>query len=140
MGQVKDAKFFGQLTRALGATPYQRLTSGTTSTRSLILKALDDEMLKAVYVTTVSIPSNGVTSRELTKNWIEEGQTLTEQALKTLAKQFLLVSGGTESPVFKIDANTIESSLEVIGYHVYSPNNSGLFRFECLVRVTKPGS
>lgn len=139
MGMVKDAKFYGDLCRALGATPYQRLHSGS-ATSSLIMKAVDDETLKAVYVTMVSIPRSGVTAAILEKNWVEEGLALVKKGLKTVAKEYLKNTGGDTGPVFEVDEGSVQTGTEMTGYHTVKGGNSGMFRAEFLVRVRKPGS
>lgn len=140
MGTVKDTKFYGDLTRALSYTPYQNLQTGQVGTRSLIIKALDDEILKAVYITMVTMPSSGTTQREFIKVWTDEATDILSKGLENLAKQYLEVTGGDKSPTFEVDTASIQTSLEIIGYRAYNTKNSGLWRFECQIRVTPPAN
>lgn len=128
---VKDFKKFLEISKVCNKT-FGAASNGKSSTQSVIVKVIDDEMLSAMFVIVVNYASEGMW-RELRKRWIEEGIESIKSTLKDAEEQFKTNTGKSLS--LTIMEPTISDSLEMINYSMYNPKKTGYFRLHCNVKV-----
>lgn len=130
---VKDYKKFVNLSKLLNTT------FGTTGpnpmrigTQTLKYELLDDGMLKVMYLTTVSFPSESL-MRESRKRWETEGLTMIESALKELEQKYKDEFG--KEIKCTIMEESFNDSFEFVSYSLYNPIKRALYRVGVLVEI-----
>jgi len=130
---VKDYKKFVNLSRLLnssfGTTGPNPLRIGT---QTLKYELLDEGMLKVLFITTVSFPSETL-MRESRKRWETEGLTMIESALKDLEEKYKSEFGAEIK--CKIQEESFNDSFEFISYSLYNPIKRALYRVGVLVDI-----
>lgn len=128
---VKDFKKYIELSKLCNHT-FGISSSGKSSTESILLKAVDDEMLSAKFVIIVNYSSEAMWI-EMRKRWIEEGLERIAKRLKEVETLYRENTGKKIS--LKISKPTISDSLELASYSVYKPIKTGFFRLACNIEV-----
>lgn len=128
---VKDFKKYLELSKLCNHT-FGVSSSGKSSTESILLKAVDDEMLSAMFVIIVNYSSEAMWI-EMRKRWIEEGLEKIEKRIKEFEKSYRENTGTNIS--LKISKPSISDSLELASFSVYKPVKTGFFRLACNIEV-----
>lgn len=130
---VKNYKKFLNLSKLLnnsfGSTGPDPLRLGT---QSLKFEILDDGMLKVLFITTVSFPSETI-MREARKRWETEAISMIKGALKELEEQYK--ENYKESINCSIIDDSFNDSFEFVSYSMYNPIKRALYRVGVFVEV-----
>lgn len=129
---VKDIKKFTKLSSCLNKT-FGVASSGMSSTESIIMRLVDDEMMHATFLIVVNFSSEGMW-RELRKRFIDEGLQKINNAMKKAAEEYKTLTGETVS--LKILPHTVNDSMELVNYSMYNPKKTAYFRVMCNASVS----
>jgi len=134
---VKNYKKYLALSRVFNKT-YGAISSQKSSTETVTVRLVDDEMVTASFIIIVSYPSEDLW-RELRKRWIEEGvEKITDTfkkasvEYKEIVKDDSAVSDKTVK--FEINQATISDGLEFLNYKT-GIKRTAIFRLMLTAKV-----
>ena len=129
---VKDYPKYLALSRVFNKT-YGAPSTLKSSTETVTLRLVDDEMVSAMFLIVVNFSSEGMW-RELRKRWLEEVVNKIQEALKKAGEEYEVITG---KPVkFEINKASISDGLEFVNYSLYNPKRAAYFRVFCNAKVT----
>lgn len=150
MAQVEDYKRYTKLSRAINSSfGDQGPGEARVSTQKVNLTLVDENMLKAHYVSTVTFPSHKMVE-QLTQKFRTEGYSMIEAALNRTKEQYEeLFPDDDETPVsagsindtkkdtvsFEILTDTCKDVNEFLNYNQYTPALRAFFKMNCLVKI-----
>lgn len=129
---VKDYDKYLALSRVFNKT-FGAASAFKSSTETVTLKVVDDEMASAMFLIIVNFSSEGMW-RELRKRWLEEGLELIQETFKKAEEEYKELTGKTVK--FEIMKHTISDGLELINYSLYNPKRSGYFKVFLNAKIT----
>ncbi len=121
---VKDFKKFLEIAKVCNRT-FGTSPEAKSATEAVILKAVDDEMLSAMFVIVVSYTTESMWN-EMRKRWLEEGIESTKAALSDAEERFKEATGKAIS--FKLMPATVSDNMEVINFNSYTGLKKAYFR------------
>lgn len=129
---VKNYDKFLALSRVFNKT-YGAPSTLKSSTETVTIKLVDDEMAKAMFLIVVNFASEGMW-RELRKRWLEEGIDKIKRTLDKAAEEYKEITG--EDVTFEIMKGTISDGLEFVNYSLYNPKKTAYFRVFCNAKIS----
>lgn len=130
---VKKYDKYLALSRCFNKT-YGAPSTMKSSTETVTIKLVDDEMAKAMFLIVVNFSSEGMW-RELRKRWLEEGLEKIKATLDKAAEEYKEITGG-ETVKFEIMKGSINDGLEFVNYSLYNPKKVAYFRVFCNAKIT----
>jgi hypothetical protein len=132
---VKDYKQYTKISRALNSTfGDQGPGEARVSTQKVNLNLVDEDVLKASFVSTVTFPHSKVIE-QLTQKHRKEGVSMIEGALERAKANFEKLFPEDKSISFKLRMDTCQDVVEFITPNQTSPVLRALFKMTCLVEI-----
>lgn len=128
---VKNFKKFLEISKVCNKT-FGVSSDLKSATESVILKAVDDEMLSAMFIVVVNYGSEDMWI-SIRKRWVEEGLETIEKTLKKVAQEYKDNTG--QEIKLEVMKATLADSMELLSYSMYNPKKTGYFRLNCNVKV-----
>lgn len=129
---VKDFKKFLEIGKVCNHT-FGAKTNAKSATESVILKAVDDEMLTAMFIIVINYTSENLWF-DMRKRWLEEGEATIKAALKDAEERYKEATGKSIS--FKMNRDTLADNLEVINFNSYTREKKAYFRLSCNAKIS----
>lgn len=122
---VKNYDKFQELSKVFNKTFGTGFGTMKSSTETVTLRLVDDEMAKAMFMVVVNFSSEAMW-RELRKRWLEEGLDKIKIAFDKAAKEYKENTGQEVS--FEIMKGSISDGIEFTSYNIYNPKKIAYFR------------
>ena len=134
---VKNYKKYLALSRVFNKT-YGAISSQKSSTETVTVRLVDDEMVTGLFIIIVNYPSEDLW-REFRKRWIEEGvEKITETFKKASVEYKEIVKDDSAVPdktvKFEINQATISDGLEFLNYKT-GTKRTAIFRLMLTAKV-----
>jgi hypothetical protein len=129
---VKDYNKYLALSRCFNKT-YGAPSTTKSSTETVTVKLVDDEMASCMFLIIVNFSSEGMW-RELRKRWLEEGVEKIQKTLDQAVKEYKDITGDTVK--FEINKASVSDGLEFVNYNLYNPKKVAYFRVFCNAKIT----
>lgn len=121
---VKDFKKYLNIGKVCN-TKFGVKSNAKSSTESVTLKAIDDELLSVTFIVVVNYISESIWL-EMRKRWIEEGTETIKAALSDAEERYKELTGSSIS--FSLVESSLADSSEVINFNSYSKSKKAYFR------------
>lgn len=111
--------------KTFGAPGANQVGTLKSSTETVTIKLIDDEMASAMFLIIVNFASEGMW-RELRKRWLEEGLDKIKRTFDKATEEYNEMTG--ETVKFEIIKGSISDGLEFVNYSLYNPKKTAYFR------------
>jgi len=128
---VKDFKKFLEIGKVCNNT-FGVKSNAKSATEAVILRAIDDEMLSAMFIIVVNYTSEALW-HEMRLRWLEEGEATIKVALTDAEARYKEATGKSIS--FDLLKPSLSDNMEVINFNSYTRLKKAYFRLSCNAKI-----
>lgn len=135
MAHVEDYDRYTKISRAINSSfGDQGPGKARVSTQKVNLNLVDENMLKADYVSTVTFPHFKVVE-QLTQKHLKEGISMIEGALERAKENYEKLFPEDKPLKLELRMDTCKDVIEFITPNMTSPALRAFFKMNCLVKI-----